>query len=136
MVKKILLVLLVIIIGIQFIHPARNRSTADQTNSIASIYPMSANVRNILGKACMDCHSNNSIYPWYSKIQPVDWWMTNHINEGKRELNLDEFKSYNLSRQYHKLEELGKQVKDREMPLNSYTWIHKEAILTDAEQTE
>lgn len=134
MAKKIVLILLVILIVIQFIHPARNRSARDQNNSIATIYPMSENVRSILGKACMDCHSNNSIYPWYSKIQPVDWWMTNHIKEGKRELNFDEFKSYILSRQYHKLEELSKQVKERSMPLNSYTWIHKDAILTEGEQ--
>jgi len=134
MVKKILFVLLIILIVIQFFHPARNKAEGEQPNNVSKLYPVSPDVKNILDKACMDCHSNNTAYPWYSKIQPVDWWMTHHVNEGKRELNFDEFATYNLRRQYHKLEEVMKQVKDNEMPINSYTWIHKDAILTTAEQ--
>jgi len=134
MVKKILFVLLIILIVIQFFHPARNKAEGEQPNNVSKLYPVSPDVKNILDKACMDCHSNNTAYPWYSKIQPVDWWMTHHVNEGKRELNFDEFATYNLRRQYHKLEEVMKQVKDNEMPISSYTWIHKDAILTTAEQ--
>jgi len=134
MVKKILFVLLIILIVIQFFHPARNKAEGEQPNNVSKLYPVSSDVKNILDKACMDCHSNNTAYPWYSKIQPVDWWMTHHVNEGKRELNFDEFATYNLRRQYHKLEEVMKQVKDNEMPISSYTWIHKDAILTTAEQ--
>jgi len=134
MVKKILFVLLIILIVIQFFHPARNKAEGEQPNNVSKLYPVSSEVKNILDKACMDCHSNNTAYPWYSKIQPVDWWMTHHVNEGKRELNFDEFATYNLRRQYHKLEEVMKQVKDNEMPISSYTWIHKDAILTTAEQ--
>ena len=134
MVKKIVFVLLIILIVIQFFHPARNKAEGEQPNNVSKLYPVSPDVKNILDKACMDCHSNNTAYPWYSKIQPVDWWMTHHVNEGKRELNFDEFATYNLRRQYHKLEEVMKQVKDNEMPINSYTWIHKDAILTTAEQ--
>src|SRR5215510_6161257 len=91
MFKRILLVLLVILIIIQFIHPARNISKSEQPNNIASTYQVPDSVKRILDKACMDCHSNNTRYLWYFKIQPVDWWLTNHINEGKRELNFDEF---------------------------------------------
>jgi len=134
MVKKIVFVLLIILIVIQFFHPARNKAEGEQPNNVSKLYPVSSEVKNILDKACMDCHSNNTAYPWYSKIQPVDWWMTHHVNEGKRELNFDEFATYNLRRQYHKLEEVMKQVKDNEMPISSYTWIHKDAILTTAEQ--
>ena len=134
MVKKILFVLLIILIVIQFFHPARNKAEGEQPNNVSKLYPVSSDVKNILDKACMDCHSNNTAYPWYGKIQPVDWWMTHHVNEGKRELNFDEFATYNLRRQYHKLEEVMKQVKDNEMPISSYTWIHKDAILTTAEQ--
>lgn len=134
MVKKIVFVLLIILIVIQFFHPARNKAEGEQPNNVSKLYPVSSEVKSILDKACMDCHSNNTAYPWYSKIQPVDWWMTHHVNEGKRELNFDEFATYNLRRQYHKLEEVMKQVKDNEMPISSYTWIHKDAILTTAEQ--
>lgn len=134
MFKKILLVLLVILIIIQFIHPARNISTADQPNSIAKAYNVLADVKTILAKACMDCHSNNTRYPWYFKIQPIDWWLTHHISEGKRELNFDEYINKSIRYQYNKLEETEKQVKEEEMPLTSYTWIHKDAILTQPEK--
>jgi hypothetical protein len=135
MAKKILVVVLIVLILIQFIHPARNKAEGAQPNHISKLYPVPSRVKIILDKACVDCHSNNTIYPWYSKIQPVDWWMTHHVNEGKDELNFDEFSTYNLRRQYHKLEEVSKLVKDEEMPISSYTWIHKDAILSKDEES-
>src|SRR5262245_31962911 len=91
MYKKILLVVLLAFIVIQFIHPRRNRATGDQPNHIGNSFPIPDDVKVILKKACYDCHSNNTRYPWYSKIQPVDWWLTHHVNEGKMELNFDEY---------------------------------------------
>lgn len=135
MFKRILLVLLVILIIIQFIHPAKNQSKGPQVNSITTAYAIPADVKIILDKACMDCHSNNTRYPWYAKLQPVDWWLTNHVNEGKKGLNLDEYTNKSLRYQYHKMEEIEEEVKNGSMPFDSYTWTHKDAILTDAEKT-
>jgi hypothetical protein len=135
MLKKILLVLLIVLIVIQFIHPARNISKTTQSNNIATIYQVPDSVKTILDKGCLDCHSNNTRYLWYFKIQPVDWWLTHHIDEGKGELNFDEFTNRAIRYQYNKLEEAEKQVKEGDMPLNSYTWIHKDAILTDQEKS-
>jgi hypothetical protein len=135
MIKKILLFLLAALLVIQFIHPKRNRSEGEQPYRIASAYDVPAPVQEILDKACNDCHSNNTRYPWYTKLQPFDWWITDHINKGKKDLNLDEFTNRNLRYQYHKLEEIAELVKESEMPLDSYTWIHKDAKLTDAEKT-
>ena len=134
MFKKILLVLLMILIIIQFIHPGRNISTVDQPNNITKAYNVPDDVKKILDKACMDCHSNNTRYLWYFKIQPLDWWLTNHINGGKGELNYDEFTNKPLRFQYHKMEATVDQIKKGEMPLNSYLWVHKDAILTDQEK--
>jgi hypothetical protein len=130
--KKIGLALLVILIVIQVIRPEKNDSN-NKTNSIAAAYPIPDDVNTILVKACNDCHTNNTTYPWYSNIQPVAWWLQKHVNDGKKHLNFDEFTSYRLRKQYHKLEEVIEQVKGHEMPLDSYTWIHKDAKLTDAE---
>ena len=134
MFKKILSALIVVLVIIQFIHPARNISKPDQPNNIAKTYNVPDDVKSILDKACMDCHSNNTRYLWYFKIQPVDWWLTHHITEGKRELNFDEYTNRSIRYQYNKLEEVQKQVKEGEMPLNSYTWIHKDAILNGQEK--
>jgi len=130
MVKKILVFLVAVLVIIQFFHPKKNESVGLPANSIAAVFVVPDSVKKILAVSCNDCHSGHTVYPWYSKIQPVDWWLNNHINEGKKELDFDEFASYRPRRQYKKMEEIIKQVKEDEMPLNSYTWIHKDAILT------
>lgn len=132
--RKILLVLLAILVIIQFIRPAKNQSTTKSPTDITAQYSVPATVQTILDKACADCHSNNTYYPWYSNVQPVGWWLANHVNEGKRELNFSDFASYPAKKQHHKLKEIIETVKEGEMPLNSYTWIHKNAILTEQEK--
>ena len=134
MFKKILLILLLLLVIIQFIHPSRNISKGDQPGNIAHAFNVPAEVKTILDKACMDCHSNNTRYPWYFKIQPVDWWLTHHVNEGKRELNFDEYTNKTLRYQYHKMESTVDQVKKGEMPLDSYLWMHKDATLSEEEK--
>jgi hypothetical protein len=135
MFKRILLFLLFVLIAIQFIHPARNISTTTQPYNIAKAYNIPPDVKTILDKACMDCHSNNTRYPWYSKIQPVDWWLTYHINGGKKHLNFDEYTNKPIRVQFKHLEEAANEVDHGDMPLNSYTWIHKDAKLTETEKT-
>lgn len=133
--KTIGWMLLIALFVIQFFHPKKNKVEGEQPNSVAKLHAVPDDVNVILKKACNDCHSNNTVYPWYSKIQPVDWWLENHIKDGKRELNLDEYASKSLRYQYNKMKEVIDQVKKEEMPLNSYTWIHKDAILTEAEKS-
>lgn len=134
MVKKLLYGLLAALIVIQFFHPKKNNAPGPQPNYIGTNYYVPTDVKNVLSRACMDCHSNLTIYPWYSKIQPIDWWLNDHIVDGKRHLNFDEFITRPLYSQYHKLEETIEQVKEGEMPLNSYTWTHADARLTADEK--
>jgi DNA replicative helicase MCM subunit Mcm2 (Cdc46/Mcm family) len=136
MLKKILIFLLAALIIIQFFHPKRNKATGEQPNYIGKVYLVPEDVKSILGKACNDCHSNNTRYPWYCNFQPFDWWTAGHINQGKRGLNFDAFTSRPLRWQYHRLQDIEDQVKKGDMPLNSYTWIHKDAILTDKEKNQ
>jgi Haem-binding domain len=134
MIKKILVFLLIVLVIMQFFRPKKNSNAAAPANNIAVIYAMPDDVKHLLEAGCNDCHSNNTKYPWYAEVQPVALWLRNHINEGKEEINFDEFATYNLRRQYRKMEEVIKQVKEGEMPLNSYTWVHKEAIFTTAQK--
>lgn len=133
MVKKILIVLLVVLVVIQFIRPEKNSTTAVSENDITAYYTVPENVQSILKKACYDCHSNNTEYPWYANIQPLGWWLQDHINEGKEELNFSEFGTYSAKKAAHKMEEVGEMVEEGEMPLESYTLIHKDAVLTHEE---
>jgi len=131
MLRKILLVLFAILIVIQFIRPEKNNSTTASLNDITKHYAVPDEVVNILKQSCYDCHSNHTVYPWYFSIQPVAWWMQNHVDDGKREINFSEFNSYPPKRQSHKLHSIVEQIKRDEMPLDSYLWIHKYAKLNE-----
>ncbi len=131
---KILIALIIILAAIQFIRPEKNKSAELMPGDITTVYDVPGDVNNILKKACNDCHSNNTVYPWYAEMQPVGWWLNHHIVEGKEELNFSEFAHYPVAVQYHKLEEMIEQIKEDEMPLSSYTLIHIDARLTDAEK--
>lgn len=133
-VKRILIVLLIIFILIQFIRPAKNQSNVVSATDISTKYPVPDSVQQILKVACNDCHSNNTRYPWYAEIQPVGWWLANHIKDGKRGLNFSIFTTYRIKKQFHRLDDISEMVKKNEMPLASYTWIHKDAILTDQQK--
>ncbi len=136
MFKKILLVLLVVLVIIQFIHPKKNKSEGTQPNYIGNSFAIPADVKSILAKACNDCHSNNTTYPWYANFQPVHWWLDKHIKNGKKGINFDEYTNRSLRYQFHKMEETIEMVKDGKMPLNSYTWSHTDAKLTQDEKTK
>jgi hypothetical protein len=135
MLKKILLVLLFALLLLQFIRPTKNISEGVSPNHISNKYAVPASVSTILEKACNDCHSNNTVYPWYTNIQPVGLWMQDHVDEGKKELNFSEFLTYPAKKARHKMDEVIDMVKEGEMPLDSYTWIHKNAVLSQEEKS-
>jgi hypothetical protein len=121
------------LIALQFVKPARNESADRSPNDITVKQPVPADVAALLQRACYDCHSNNTHYPWYAAVQPVGWWLTWHVNDGKRHLDFSAFGTYPAKRVRSKLGEIADEVSTRGMPLKSYTWMHPEARLTPAE---
>jgi hypothetical protein len=138
MLRTIALLALAALGIIQFFRPERNNGNTGNAspNYIAKSVGLSPSTETILKTSCYDCHSNATVYPWYADVQPVAWWLDDHIKEGKKELNFDEFASYSLRKQYHKLEEVSEMVKEGEMPLASYTRIHQNAVLSDLQKNE
>jgi hypothetical protein len=134
--KTIGWILLIAFVAIQFFHPKKNVSEGDQPNAFAKLHSVPDDVKAIMKKACNDCHTNNTDYPWYSKVQPMDWWLSDHIVEGKKRFNMDELGKAPIWRRYDKMKDVVETVKDNEMPLNSYTWIHKDAILNAEEKAK
>ncbi|MEO7047023.1 MAG: heme-binding domain-containing protein [Ferruginibacter sp.] len=134
--KRLLILIVVLLVLIQFYPRAtKNISETASANDIITKYPVPDSVQAILKASCYDCHSNNTVYPWYSKLQPVSWWLNDHIVEGKKELNFSEFASYPLKRQYKKLKKINDEVKGGDMPLSSYTFIHRYAKLDDNQKS-
>jgi hypothetical protein len=121
-------------VGIQLIPTTRNQSNEVLKTDFDRTFEVPYNIQNILKKSCYDCHSNNTNYPWYDKIQPVSWLLENHIKNGKKELNFSEFGTYSNRKQKSKLKAVINQIKEDEMPLYSYTLIHKDAKLSEVDK--
>jgi len=134
--KKIVLFLIIAFVGIQFIPTTRNESTEILETDFTQSFEVPQDIQSLLKTSCYDCHSNNTSYPWYNKIQPVSWFLENHINEGKSELNFSEFGSYSKRKQKSKLKAIINQIKDDEMPLSSYELIHQNAKLSKIQKEE
>lgn len=129
--KKIMLVILLVFIAMQLIRPERNSSNLLQQADMVTHFNVPANVAGILKTSCYDCHSNNTRYPWYAKVQPIGWLLAKHIRDGKTELNLNEFTTYPKRRQLSKIKSIQNSIKDGSMPLSSYTLIHTDAKLSN-----
>lgn len=139
--RTVLIILFLVFVIIQFFQPDKNNNSVSSENDISSVVPLPDSVREILKVACFDCHSNNTVYPWYTNIQPVGWWLANHIEEGKAHLNFNEFANMparngrsTRQRQEKVLGNIRETVEEGEMPLNSYLWIHANARLSPAQK--
>lgn len=119
------------LVVIQFVQPDRTNPTVNAADTIEASASLPDDVRAVLARSCSDCHSNTTNYPWYAKISPVSWWLNNHINEGRSELNLSVYNTYSDRKKAKKLEEICEQVETRAMPLPSYLLIHTTAKLSD-----
>jgi hypothetical protein len=133
-VKIVLICLAIAFVLIQFVRIDRSNPPVVAENSIEGAINVPADIEQIFGRSCNDCHSNKTVYPWYTQVAPVSWWLRNHIDEGRRELNLNEFATYPARKQDRKLEEMCDQVKQGEMPLPSYLIVHGGAKLSDQDK--
>lgn len=134
--KIIILGVVGLLVIIQFIRPDRNYTGQVSDQSMMQLYHTPDTIHHIMQQSCVNCHSNNTEYPWYANVQPLGWWLNYHIRKGKGDLNLDEFAGYSNRRKISKLRSMKNQVKDGVMPLRSYTWIHKEARLSDMQKAK
>lgn len=133
-IKKIVFGLIILFIAIQFVPVSYNQSDTVLDSDFIKTYKVPDQIQSILKTSCYDCHSNNTHYPWYSKIQPGGWFMEGHIKDGKKELNFSEFGDYSGRRKKSKLKAIINQIKDDEMPLWSYTLIHRDAKLSEEDK--
>ena len=131
--KIIAIILAVAFIVIQFIRPDFTNPPINQAETLGAATQVPENVQAILSRSCADCHTNNTKYPWYSYIQPSAWFLAQHIEEGRGQLNMSVWKTLTPARQRRKLGEICEQVQSKEMPLPSYLWIHRDAKMSDAD---
>jgi Haem-binding domain len=127
-VRKVLkwtaIVLSVLFVGIQFIRPARTNPPVDESQTIYARTQMTPQVAAILDRSCRDCHSNKTVWPWYSNVAPVSWFVIGHVNDGRRMMNHSEWGRLDRDRQAKKLQQMCDEVTDGAMPLSVYTPLH------------
>ncbi|MBL7955186.1 MAG: heme-binding domain-containing protein [Flavobacteriales bacterium] len=128
--RRILYILLAIVLVAQFFQPHRGVPPIDPANDMLVMTEAPDDIRTLVQGACYDCHSYNTTYPWYSHVTPMNFWLQDHINEGREKMN---FSHWNMSASQKHAHEAGEEVQEGEMPIDSYTWIHGEARL-DASQ--
>ncbi len=139
--KIVALILLAVLLIMQFIRPDKNESGYESVVYFEKETQPSDQIKTILKDNCYDCHSNQTIYPWYAEVAPVSYWLDDHVEEGKEHFNVSNWEQYSTKKKDHKLEELIEEVEEGEMPLNSYTWMHgnlnqedKESLIQWAKQ--
>jgi len=126
---KIVVIVVIIVAAIQLYRPAETNPPEDPSHNISAVAQVSPEVDKIISRSCNDCHSNKTVWPWYSKVAPVSWLVASDVNDGRRHLNFSEWTQLTTERQQRRLSQICSEVDEGEMPLKQYTWIHKETPL-------
>jgi hypothetical protein len=127
--------LITLFIIIQFFHPDKYNSAIDPAGDLIQFASPPDQVATLLKNACYDCHSNQTVYPWYGRISPASWYMDRHISKGREKMNLSEYGNTEKSDGIGLLVKICEEVEDGSMPLKSYRLLHKKARLTQEERS-
>ena len=128
--------IIVLLVLIQFVPVKKNQGVSEDGMDIFSYYNVDENdsAVKVIKSSCYDCHSNTTAYPWYNNIAPVSWYLAKHINNGKKHLNFTEWDYMDDPKKEHKIEECIEMITEDEMPLTSYTLVHRDAKLSSEEK--
>jgi hypothetical protein len=132
-IKALFLVIVLLFVVAQFKRPARTNPTVDESQTIFARTQMTPEVAAIVSRSCADCHSNKTVWPWYTNVAPVSWFIVNHVNEGRGNMNLSEWARLDPDRQDKKLRQICDEVSDGGMPLSTYTPLHPGSKLSPAD---
>ena len=131
--KIAFITILVVFAAIQVRRPARANPPVNPARRIQATAQVPPQVNAILKRACSDCHSNETRWPWYTNVAPLSWWIVDHVNEGREHLNFSEWASYSTEDAAHLLDEICQEVKQGKMPLENYVYLHPDARLSQAD---
>ena len=118
---------------LQFFQIAKTNPPIVESETLEAAVAVPADISQILARSYTDCHSHKSVYPWYSYIQPSGWFLKDHIDAGRNDLNFSTFNTYSAQKKAKKFEEICEEVESKQMPLPSYLWIHRDAVLSESE---
>ena len=132
-IKRVSLISTVVLVGIQLVPPDKTNPAIQEDRTLQRVLEVPLEVTAIIDRSCNNCHSFKTVWPWYSNIALISWYLIHDVNEGRRELNFSEWGTYNAKRATRKLNEICQEVQKGEMPLKSYALIHPTAKLSRRE---
>lgn len=134
MIRRILLIVLVVFIAIQLYRPATTNPPEDPSHNLRAIAQLPPEIDHMLTQSCNDCHSNRTVWPWYTQIAPSRWLVVSDVTDGRRHLNFSEWTTLTPERQQRRLSDMCEQVESGDMPLMQYTWIHTKTKLNQSQR--
>jgi hypothetical protein len=126
-IRMVLLGALVLLVGIQLVPVDRSNPPAQ------GVVPAPEPVLAVLKRSCFDCHSNQTIWPWYAYVAPVSWSIANDVHEGRKELNFQEWSRASARKRARVAAKVWEEVQEGKMPLPNYLRMHPEATLSEAD---
>lgn len=132
--KLVLIVVAGLFLIAQFKRPAKTNPAIDPSQTLEAHVQLDPKIGAILDRSCYDCHSNQTRWPWYANVAPVSWFVVDHVDEGRKDLNFSEWGKYSREDQKGQLGQLCKLITDGWMPLGSYTPLHPDAKLSDEDK--
>lgn len=123
-----------LVAGIQLIRPARTNPPVDQSHTLEAVVFVPPKIESILQRACDDCHSDLTRWPWYSNVAPVSWFVIDHVDSGRRHVNFSEWLRRDTKNpaEYtrERFQAMCRQMQTGDMPLTSYLLVHRTAKLS------
>ena len=116
--------------AIQFIPIARTNPP------VTGDVPAAPEIKSLLRNACYDCHSHETVWPWYSRVAPVSWLIASDVKEGRGKMNFSTWADYKPAKQGVLLDDAAEQIRQGDMPPFYYAWMHPNARLTDTQKEQ
>ncbi|MCB2208887.1 MAG: heme-binding domain-containing protein [Bacteroidetes bacterium] len=132
--KLLILILIISVVIIQFIPNDKPEVVLANENDLIYNNQLPENISVMLKESCYDCHSNETVYPWYSHVAPVSWLVVKDIRDGRKELNFSFWESQSKMDKAKHLDNIIDEVLDENMPMPIYTIMHANAKLTKEER--
>lgn len=126
--------IIVFLVLLQFVPVDKSKSPTDESKTFFTMTDPPIKVQRMINDGCMDCHSHEVTYPWYTNVAPVSLWIAGHIRNGRKKINFSTWGDYTSSKQRHHIEECIEVLEENRMPAFSYKVMHSEAKYSEADK--
>jgi hypothetical protein len=133
-IERIFVCGIILFVASQAIRPARTNPPIDPASEITARLVVDPAVASIMARSCNDCHSDRTVWPWYSNVAPISWFVINHVDDARQRMNFSDWAAIPAAKVAPTLQRICKEVRSGDMPLSTYTPMHPNSKLTPADE--